>query len=202
MAVGIGCEEKQEIKSPGVESTPGAPTASPGYLNPIQLRLTQQTALVLRPPIAPGGKVGAEGGAGDVAQCLEDPTAGGGVEGGVVHHLDEARDGAHALLLAEHAGLRDGAGGSFAYVWRGIVAKSFEKRRDATVRGQKPQPDDGVGASGFIGIVDAIQEYVFEASGFDAPIAQDAEDPHEPGAMLRLILEANKKLIHAFRGLV
>src|SRR5882724_2825015 len=46
------------------------------------------TAGVAGPPVAPGGGIGAEAGAGDVLQGLEDPAARGRVKGGVVHHLE------------------------------------------------------------------------------------------------------------------
>src|SRR6267378_2209693 len=71
-------------------------------------------------------------------------------------------------------------------------------RGDGTIRGQKPQSYDGIGTSRFIGIVDAIEKYGFQARGFHATIAQDAEDPLEPGAMLRLVLQAHKKALDCF----
>lgn len=52
--------------------------------------LAALTAGVAEPPVVPGGGIGAKAGAGDVLQSLEDPAAGGRVEGGVVHHLEEA----------------------------------------------------------------------------------------------------------------
>src|SRR6267142_3136571 len=159
------------------------------------------TAGVVGPPVAPSGGVGAEAGAGDVLQGLEDPAAGGGVEGGVVHHLEEAGDGAQALLLREHARLSEGAGGSFTDVRRRVAAERFEKWRDRTVRGEKAETDYGIGARGLIGIMDAIEEDGFEARGFHAAIAENAENPEEPSAMFRLVLQASEKLVHAFGGL-
>src|SRR6266849_6907049 len=158
------------------------------------------TATVVGPPVAPGGGIGAKAGAGDVLQGLENPAAGGGVEGGVVHHLEETGDSAQALLLREHAGLGEGAGGSFTDVRRRVAAERFEKWRDRTVRGEKAETDYGIGTRGLIGIVDAIEEDGFEAGGFHAAIAEDAENPKEPGAMFRLVLQACEKLVHAFRG--
>src|SRR6266850_403153 len=140
-------------------------------------------------------------GAGDVLQGLIDPAASGGVEGGVVHHLEEAGDRAEALLLREHAGLGEGAGGSFADVRRGIAAERFEKRRDGTVGGEKAETDYGIGARGLIGIMDAIEKDGFESGGIHAAIAEDAENPEEPGTMFGLVLKTGEKLVHAFGGL-
>src|SRR5882672_7549513 len=159
------------------------------------------TAGMMGPPVAPGGGVGAEADAGDVLQGLEDPAAGGGVERSIVHHLEETGDGAQALLLREHAGLCEGAGGSFTDVRRRVAAERFEKWRDRTVRGEKVETDYGIGARGLIGIMDAIEEDGFEARGFHAAIAENAENPEEPSAMFRLVLQASEKLVHAFGGL-
>src|SRR6266850_4698680 len=148
------------------------------------------TAGMMGPPVAPGGGVGAEADAGDVLQGLEDPAAGGGVERSIVHHQEETGDGAQALLLREHAGLCEGAGGSFADVRRRIAAERFEKGRDGTVGGEKAQTDYGIGARSLIGIVDAIEKDGFEAGGFHAAIAEDAENPEEPGTMFGLVLKA------------
>src|SRR5260370_42056285 len=71
--------------------------------------LRKALAAMLRPPGAPRIRLASDGGAGDVAQSLEDPAARRVVQPHIVRHFHQVRHGAHALLSCQHPGLRQSA---------------------------------------------------------------------------------------------
>jgi hypothetical protein len=71
--------------------------------------------LMLGPPGAPCGRFRRYGGAGDVAQGLEDPAARRVIQGHIVGHFKELRHSAAALLPGQHAGLCQAAAAPLAH---------------------------------------------------------------------------------------
>src|SRR6266404_1626779 len=159
------------------------------------------SAAMLCPPGAPRCCVGRNGGAGDVAQGLEDPAASRAVQGHIVRHLKEIRHSAHTLLASEHPGLGQSTAAALAYKRRRIPTESLNQGSHRLVGPQHRQPLNSPIPRLLIRVMPMVHQGNERPLRLHATIAQHPQHPQRPGPGRRVSPDALNQVVGAFRTL-
>src|SRR5262249_32625165 len=96
----------------------------------------------------------------------------------IVRVLEQGWHSGAALRRAEHSRLRESAGGAFPDHRERIVMECVQQRLDGAVDRGIRQTFGGPVTNVLVGIVNIREQYVGDAFGLDAAIADEGEIPH------------------------